>query len=232
MGITKKLGPVTLSLGLLTAVAGGAQAASTTTPSGSAEMQQPGSTTPRPKPGSSNTQPGSHSNTKHNSTQQQQQSNQDLVQALEQLHSAEKTLRGDDHDYGGHRVAAMHDIHEAEHELREALKDSHHGQSQGGGKSAGTSGGKQTGASGTKSGGNSSKYATTSRSKSEPLSQQASNQQLGNTVTALKQVVSTLHQAKHDYGGHREQAVRHIERAIHQLEEGLHYAKEHDQQNG
>ena len=121
-------------------------------------------------------------------------------------------------DSGEHRGAALHHIHEAEHELREALRGAHQhqGHSHPGGKSTGTTGGttrRKDSGTGTPS--------TTSRSSSEPLPQQ----QLGNAMSMLKQPLGALHQAKHDDGGHREQAVYHIERAIHQLEKALHEAR-------
>ena len=53
----------------------------------------------------------------------QNQSNMELAQAIHMLQSIKKTLEGADHDYGGHRAAAVRDIGQAEKQLREALHE-------------------------------------------------------------------------------------------------------------
>jgi hypothetical protein len=48
-------------------------------------------------------------------------SNNELVAGLQMLHATKLTLEGADHDYGGHRAAAVKAIGAAEHQLRKAL---------------------------------------------------------------------------------------------------------------
>ena len=52
----------------------------------------------------------------------QRVSNAQLHEALHVLQVTKKTLEGADHDYGGHRVAAVRDIGAAIQQLKTALK--------------------------------------------------------------------------------------------------------------
>jgi hypothetical protein len=139
----------------------------------------------------------------------QKQSNEQLHEALHVLQVVKKTLEGADHDYGGHRVKAIKDIGQAEHQLRLAL---HHGHT---GKKPGSGAGK--GGKGTGGG------------KGEPEPQAVSDAQLAKSIPVLHGAIQVLKNANHDYGGHREKAVVDLEKAIVQLQTALKYSKEHDQ---
>jgi hypothetical protein len=129
-------------------------------------------------------------------------SNRQLAEAVHLLQSVKITLEAADHDYGGHRADAVHDIGAAERQLRKALE---HAPSHAGGK-----GEAQTGAS-------------------HPEPQALSDKQLAEAVPALKAIAEALHHADHDYGSHRVAAMEDLRAAIHQLETALEYSKRHDQ---
>lgn len=131
--------------------------------------------------------------------QPQQQSNLQLRQALHVLHSARKTLQAADHDYGGHRAAAVRDINAAAHQLHLALN---HGKRPGTGK-------KRPGQAGKK--------------PHEP--QVLSDQQLAASIPLLRQAITVLQHSNHDYGGHRAKAVADLHKAIKQLETALTYSR-------
>lgn len=132
----------------------------------------------------------------------QQQSNQQLRQALHVLHSVKKTLQAADHDYGGHRAAAVRDVSAAAHQLRLALN---HGKHSATGKRKPGQGGKKP---------------------HEP--QVLSDQQLAGTIPVLRETITVLRNANHDYGGHRAKAVTDLQMAIHQLEKALAFSKKHN----
>jgi hypothetical protein len=138
--------------------------------------------------------------------QSAQATHQQLVQSLHVLQSTKKTLEMADHDYGGHRAAAVHDIGKAERQLREALGHSPHHKARAVG--ARTGGGKVAG-------------------NREP--QQLSNEQLAAAIPVLQNTVAALKNANHDFGGHREKAIEDLNTAVAQLKTALQYAKEHDQ---
>ena len=139
-------------------------------------------------------------------TESQAASNKQLRQAIGVLRSAKLTLEMADHDYGGHRVAAVRDIKAATKQLRLALN---HGQKK---PKAGT---------GTKKG------PGKGARPQEP--QAVSDKQLADSIPVLKQTISVLKGANHDYGGHRAQAVTDLRAAVRQLETALKYSKTHNQ---
>ena len=58
-----------------------------------------------------------------------------------------------------------------------------------------------------------------------PEKQALSNSQLSQAIPTLKQTISTMNKANHDYNGHRGDAVRDLGRAVTQLEAALKYEK-------
>ena len=128
-------------------------------------------------------------------TEPQGQSNAQLMQALTVLHSTKVVLEGADHDYGGHRAAAVKAIGAAQHQLRLAL-----GLKAPGGKS-------------------------TKKGDPMPEPQNVSNAQLAEAIPVLKEAITTLKNANHDYNGHRGNAVRDLHEAVQQLETALKYEK-------
>jgi hypothetical protein len=124
-------------------------------------------------------------------------SNAQLRQALNVLQSIKLTLKGADHDYGGHRVKAIAEVTKAQNQLNLALKNA---PKKGKGKGKG---------------------------KSNPLPepQALSDAQLMESVAFLKDTVQLLEKANHDYGGHRAAAVDDLHRAIRQLNLALKFRK-------
>jgi hypothetical protein len=132
----------------------------------------------------------------------QRLSNTQLREALSVLRATKKILQSADHDYGGHRVAAVKEIDAAEHQLRLALRSQHKGRLSGG--TAGKPG--------------------MGRGKGrEP--QNISNLQLADAIVILEQTRTLLEKADHDYGGHRAAAVRDLGGAIQQLRIALRFEK-------
>jgi hypothetical protein len=129
-------------------------------------------------------------------------SNAQLREGLHVLRATKKTLQSADHDYGGHRVAAIKAIDAAEHQLALALGSQNKGK-----KAAG-----QTGKIGKGKG-------------KQPEPQNISNLQLADAIGVLVQTRTLLEKADHDYGGHRAAAVRDIGVAIRQLKTALKYEK-------
>jgi hypothetical protein len=129
-------------------------------------------------------------------------SNAQLREGLNVLQATKKMLQGADHDYGGHRVAAIKAIDAAEHQLRLALRSQHKGKNAIG----------KTGKIGTGKG-------------RQPEPQNISNLQLADAIGILVQTRTLLEKADHDYGGHRVAAVRDIGAAIQQLKTALKYEK-------
>jgi hypothetical protein len=114
------------------------------------------------------------------------------------LQLTKKTLEGADHDYGGHRLEAVKAIGAAERQLKLAVGAQHKGKKPGG------KGGK--------------------RGKgNEP--QNVSNMQLAQAIPILQRTVDLMEKANHDYGGHREQAIKDVNVAIHQLKLALEFEK-------
>ena len=141
-------------------------------------------------------------------TETQAASNKQLRQAIGVLRSAKLTLEMADHDYGGHRVAAVRDIKAAMHQLRLALESGHKKPKTG------------TGAK---------KGPVQPKGSRPPEPQAVSDQQLVDAIPVLKQTIAVLHKANHDYGGHRAQAVTDLRAAIRQLEAALKFSKTHNQ---
>jgi hypothetical protein len=129
-------------------------------------------------------------------------SNQQLATSLHLLQSIKVTLEGADHDYGGHRAAAVKDIGQAHKQLREALHAVH----------------KQTGAK-----------TTGGKGAAHPEPQKLSDAQLAEAVPALQATIKVLEGADHDYGGHRAAAVKDLKTAVSQLEKALKFSKANDQ---
>jgi hypothetical protein len=129
-------------------------------------------------------------------------SNAQLREGLHVLQSTKKMMQGADHDYGGHRVAAIKAIDAAEHQLKRAL------QSQPKSKIAAVKTSKPRNGQG-----------------KQPEPQNISNLQLADAIGILEQTRTLLVKADHDYGGHRAAAVRDIGAAIQQLKTALKYEK-------
>ncbi|HMF19263.1 MAG TPA: hypothetical protein VKE98_18800 [Gemmataceae bacterium] len=123
-------------------------------------------------------------------------SNAQLRQALNVLQSIKLTLKGADHDYGGHRVKAIADISKAQNQLNLALKNAPKKKGKGKGKS-----------------------------NPLPEPQALSDAQLLESMVFLKETVQLLGKANHDYGGHRAAAVEDLHRAIRQLDLALKFRK-------
>ncbi|HZV04057.1 MAG TPA: hypothetical protein VE999_03115 [Gemmataceae bacterium] len=129
-------------------------------------------------------------------------SNAQLREGLQVLQATKKMLQGADHDYGGHRVAAIKAIGAAERQLKLALG------SQNKGKNAAGQIGK----------------AVQGKGK-QPEPQNISNLQLADAIGILVRTRTFLEKADHDYGGHRAAAVRDIGVAVQQLKTALKYEK-------
>ena len=131
----------------------------------------------------------------------QRVSNAQLREAIHVLQVTKRTLEGADHDYGGHRVDAIKAIGAAEHQLRLALGSQNKGKKPGGKAGKGGKG-------------------------NEP--QNISNLQLAEAIPVLQRTVGLLEKANHDYGGHREQAIKDINISIHQLKKALEFEKKRE----
>jgi hypothetical protein len=124
--------------------------------------------------------------------------NGQLTQALATLHTTKLVLEGANHDYGGHRAAAVRAIGGAQHQLRLAL-------------------GIKAGAKGNKG-----------PKDPMPEPQDLSDMQLTNAIPVLRTTIATLNNANHDYKGHRADAVRDLTEAINQLEKALKFRKKEE----
>lgn len=127
----------------------------------------------------------------------QKTSDQEIVQAVRILQSAQKTLALGDHDYGGHRANAVRDVGNAEKQLQEALK--YRGQK------------------------SSSEKLPAPVWHPEP--QKLSNAQLASKIPVLKATVALLKQGDGDYGGHRAKAAADLKIAVASLERALKFVK-------
>lgn len=130
-----------------------------------------------------------------------------LREGLSVLQATKKMLQSADHDYGGHRAAAVKAIDAAENQLSLVLKSKHKGKGSGGkaGKKSATKPGKGKG------------------KRREP--QDLSNLQLADAIPKLEQTQALLEKAKDDYGGHRADAVRDLGKAVQQLKTALTFEK-------
>jgi hypothetical protein len=131
-------------------------------------------------------------------------SNAQLREGLDVLQATKKMLKGADHDYGGHRVAAIRAIDAAEHQLKLALRSQQQGKNSGG-RAGGTAG-----------------NAGAGRGK-EPEPQNISNLQLADAIVILERARTLIEKADHDYGGHRAAAVRDLGAAVERLKMALRF---------
>jgi hypothetical protein len=111
-----------------------------------------------------------------------------LHQALYELREARGELNAAPHDFGGHRKAAVGAVDAAIRELEQALKFS------------------------------GDKRPFKGNPKAEVYRKYVSYPHIHHAMNELRETVSELRSAGHDYGGHREAAVRDTQAAIRQLE--------------
>jgi len=150
--------------------------------------------------------PTQASPSKKNKREPQRISNTQLREGLQVLKATKAMLQKADHDYGGHRVAAIKAIDAAEHQLKLALHSPHKG------KAPGHKTLNQTG------------KPNKGRGK-RPEPQNISNLQLAEAIVILERTQALLQRADHDYGGHRAAAVRDLGIAIQQLKAALRFEK-------
>jgi hypothetical protein len=131
----------------------------------------------------------------------QRVSNAQLHEALRVLQATKKTLEDADHDYGGHRVAAIKAIGAAQHQLKLALGLPTKPKKPGGKPAKGLGKG------------------------GEPEPQNISNIQLADAIPILQKTKVFLEQANHDYHGHRAAAIRDVGAAVQQLKLALKFEK-------
>lgn len=136
----------------------------------------------------------------------QKTSDHQLGEAIHLLNSVKKTLEAADHDYGGHRANAVKEIGKAVKQLHEALA-AHHKASKTG----------------------TTKTGTGSNNKAHPEPQKLSDAELAGSVPVLQATVTFLQNADHDYGGHKEKAIKDLNAAITQLGKALQFSKANDQ---
>jgi hypothetical protein len=131
-------------------------------------------------------------------------SDEQLAASIVTLRSVKVTLEAADHDYGGHRAAAVRDVKAATHQLHLALDFVRKGKTV--------------------------PKNTTKDPKGGNEPQALSDAQLAAAIPVLKQTHALLKHADHDYGGHRAKAVIELHGAITQLETALKYSKAKNQQ--
>ncbi|QVL33545.1 hypothetical protein KIH39_06440 [Telmatocola sphagniphila] len=144
-------------------------------------------------------------------------SNSTLTTALNNLQAIKAILDNADHDYGGHRGAAVKDIVAAEHQLKQANKGSHTG----GKKASGSSGnsGKMAAGKGSTAPSAGSSKKTSGNQLSEP--QALSDAQLAQCITKLQSTISLIKNSPSKSGG----AISELNSAIVQLQEALAFSK-------
>lgn len=153
----------------------------------------------------------------------QKASNHQLVQAVHVLQSANLTLAGANHDYGGHRVKAIASVTKAEQELILALQFAKNHK---GGKAKDKGGKtKDKGGKGKEKGKAKDKGGKGKGNNPFPEPQAISDAQLHDSIPILRKTVHHLQKANHDYGGHRVAAIANLEEAIHQLHAALKFRK-------
>jgi hypothetical protein len=135
-------------------------------------------------------------------TEPQKVSNAQLHTALHTLRVTNQTLKAADHDYGGHREAAIKAVTAAEHQLKLALEavSPHHPKKEG-------------------------QVARGGTHPKEPEPQDISNVQLAESIGVLKDTIRYLRHTDEDYGGHRAHAIRDLEGAVAQLQLALQFEK-------
>jgi hypothetical protein len=129
-------------------------------------------------------------------------SNAQLMEGLAVLHQTRVMLEQADHDYGGHRAAAVKAVGAAHHELKLAVEFQTKHKIKGSGAGGKVGGGK------------------------EPQAQ--SNMQLAEAIVTLKKTAAVLEGADHDYGGHRAAAVKDLNIAVKELQTALKFEKRKD----
>ena len=122
-------------------------------------------------------------------------SNTQLTQALQVLHDTKVLLQNADHDYGGHRAAAVRDIGAAHHQLRLAM--------------------------GLKPAGKNPNAIKKGPANPMPETQEMSDMQLANAIPVLKQAVVVMNSVSNDFNGHRAEAVLKLNAAVDQLGKAL-----------
>jgi hypothetical protein len=142
-----------------------------------------------------------------------------LTGAIHSLQQIKVSLEKADHDYGGHRAKAIHDISEAEHELRAANHAAH----QQGKKPASSSNSTTKTKPAAKPANNSNSGGGNKGKMTEP--QPLSDAQIAAAIPELQAAESYLRGAGHDFGGHKEKAIQDLNKAIGQLKEALAYIK-------
>jgi len=140
-------------------------------------------------------------------TKNHHMSDPQLAQSLAALKATKATLQNANHDYGGHRAAAVKAIGAAEHQLQQALgfkqRKGGHLLAHAGRRVPAHHGG-----------------GTAIR---EP--QAASDAQLAAAIPLLQSTMTSLQHANHDFGGHRAKAVRDLGLAVGQLNQALAFIK-------
>jgi hypothetical protein len=129
------------------------------------------------------------------------------AQIIHELRETRALLRKANHDYKGHRVAAVHQITKAIHLLQH-----HKGKPKQAATVAQGGAGKNTGTAKRGLGANSNQQR-------EP--QEVSDRQLRH---ALKQLRHVVQQLEHRTGHHHREALHHVKKAIHDLEKALQVA--------
>ena len=138
-----------------------------------------------------------------------QSASEALAVAVGTLQAVKMTLEKADHDYGGHRAAAVHDIGVAEHQLRLAARG-HAGHKKSTGATAPVRG--VAGIGGFARG-------------AHPERQVLSDQQLAQAVPQLAGTVAYLQGLPIDPGGHKAKAIRDLNAAVAQLKTALAFSK-------
>ena len=113
-----------------------------------------------------------------------------LHHALWELRDAHKELKESKHQFGGHRTAALHAIHDAIKNLDLALKNA----------------------------GDNTKGVPTRGDLHETYKHYKHHPHLHHALHELKHAHHQLKHTKHDFGGHRDNALRDIHTAIVQVE--------------
>jgi hypothetical protein len=131
-------------------------------------------------------------------------SNANLSYVLEHVNTAADRLGSDAHDYGGHRVDAINDLHAASSDLTAGLSyDKSHG-------NYNASAGGHAGPMGT-----------------QTMGQGQSNDSLTDASNQLETAIDALTRDKHDYGGYRVKAMSEMQAARTQIQAALSYRTAH-----
>ena len=118
-----------------------------------------------------------------------------MLHALHELREAHKELEGSKHAYGGHKQAALKDIHLAIEQIEKALKE--HG----------------------------GHHIPKNFGHDVDYKRHAHHPHLHEALHELREAHKELKEAKHDFGGHREAAIKAVKAAEKQIEVILKHAK-------